>query len=102
MNATPRQISLWQNGIRNKVRINWLKPSGLPNEADLMVEVTVQVLPDGTLTNPRITTSSGNRAFDNSVIRAIHKTRNQGRPDPIPPGCWQCRAIRFTFRPEDG
>ena len=93
-----REISAFKNEITERVRANWLKPSGLEGEANIQVTVRVRVSLDGRLAAPQISRSSGNRYFDDSVIRAIHKTHSL----PMPPReCRDCWQLNITFRPND-
>jgi colicin import membrane protein len=60
-------------------------------------EVEVRVAPDGTITSRRIVQSSGNKAWDDAVLRAIDKTEilpkdTDGRVPPL---------IVLGFRPMD-
>ncbi len=60
-------------------------------------EVEVRVAPDGTITSRRIVQSSGNKAWDDAVLRAIDKTEilpkdTDGRVPPL---------IVLGFRPAD-
>jgi colicin import membrane protein len=60
-------------------------------------EVEVRVAPDGTITSRRIVQSSGNKAWDDAVLRAIDKTEilpkdTDGRVPPF---------IVLGFRPLD-
>ncbi|MGY4531236.1 colicin import membrane protein [Pseudomonas sp. TE3786] len=53
---------------------NWQKP---PSARDGMsVQIMIQMLPDGTITNASVTRSSGDGPFDNSALSAV---RNIGR-----------------------
>lgn len=65
--------------IAQQIRRNWLRPPGISD--DLKCSAMVNQLPDGSVTAARITHSSGNAAFDESVIRAIYKAA----PLPQPP-----------------
>ncbi|MBF8272735.1 MAG: tolA [Magnetococcales bacterium] len=96
--ASPRVISLWQRNIYTTVRNNWNKPSGLVNEAKLIVRLLVRVGPDGSLQDAQVVQSSGNPGYDGSVLRAIWKTRTV---DPPPAGCDECRELDFYFKPGD-
>ncbi|MBF0098832.1 MAG: TonB family protein [Magnetococcales bacterium] len=90
-------IALWHRKISGKIYENWSKPSGLPNESNLVMTVLVEVAPDGSLMNPRIGRPSGNTVFDRSVIRAIQKT---AMVDRAPSGCPECQALELHFRPQ--
>lgn len=63
--------------ISQKIAQNWLRPPSITD--DLKCEVLVTQLPDGSVTGARISKSSGNAVFDESVIKAIYKAA------PLPP-----------------
>lgn len=65
--------------IAQQIARNWLKPPGIGEE--LRCEVLAMQTPDGNITDARITRSSGNAVFDESVIKAIYKAA----PLPQPP-----------------
>ena len=65
--------------IAQQIARNWLKPPGIG--AELRCEVLAVQTPDGNITDARITRSSGNATFDESVIKAIYKAA----PLPQPP-----------------
>jgi colicin import membrane protein len=58
--------------VAAKVKPNIVYPdmvSGNPR-----AEVRVRAAPDGTITGVQLVTSSGNKAWDDAVVRALHKT----------------------------
>ena len=60
-------------------------------------EVEIRLLPDGTIVGSKLTQSSGNKAWDDAVLRAIDKTEilpkdTDGRVPPL---------IVLGFRPAD-
>ncbi len=63
------------DAVRNRISSNWLQST-----VDASVRwapramFTFQILRDGTIANVQMTTSSGNRAVDNSAIRAIQSS----------------------------
>ena len=59
--------------------------------------VRVRVAPDGTIIGRRIVQSSGNRAWDEAVLRALDKTETLPRDTDgrVPP------ALIIGFRPKD-
>jgi colicin import membrane protein len=65
--------------ISQQIARNWLKPPGISD--DLKCEALVIQMPDGNVTSAKITRSSGNAVFDESVIKAIYKAA----PLPQPP-----------------
>ena len=60
--------------IINLVSQQWRRPPSA--RQGMSVTVTIQMLPDGTITNASVTGSSGDVAFDNSAVAAV---RNVGR-----------------------
>ncbi|WP_236207488.1 cell envelope integrity protein TolA [Pseudomonas tohonis] len=80
---------------------NWQKP--LSTRPGMSVELLIQMLPDGTITNASVTRSSGDGPFDSSAVAAV---RNVGR---IPEMQQLDRATfdrmyrqrRVVFKPED-
>ncbi|MCU1716780.1 cell envelope integrity protein TolA [Pseudomonas sp. 5P_3.1_Bac2] len=52
----------------------WRRPPSARN--GMSVEVLIEMLPDGTITNASVTRSSGDSPFDNSAVQAV---RNVGR-----------------------
>jgi colicin import membrane protein len=82
--------------IQAKVRGNWILPAELQGNPEAVFDV-VQ-LPTGEVLSIRIARSSGNRAYDNAVERAILKSS----PLPLPPpGVPLSRELKLTFRPQD-
>ncbi|MBU3058059.1 cell envelope integrity protein TolA [Pseudomonas indica] len=79
----------------------WRRPPSARN--GMSVEVLIEMLPDGTITNASVTRSSGDSPFDNSAVAAV---RNVGR---IPEMQQLDRATfdrlyrqrRVIFKPED-
>ena len=63
--------------IRAKVKANIIDTSAI--QGNPVAEVEVQCSPDGTITNRRIAKSSGNPAWDETVLRALDKTRSLPR-----------------------
>lgn len=87
--------------IVNLVSQQWRRPPSARN--GMSVEVQIQMLPDGTITNATVTRSSGDAPFDSSAVAAV---RNVGR---IPEMQQLDRATfdrnyrqrRIIFKPED-
>jgi len=81
--------------VAAKVRPNIVYPdtiSGNPR-----AEVEVRAAPDGTIVSARITQSSGNKAWDDAVIRALHRTETLPRDvDGRVPS-----SLVIGFRPRD-
>ena len=60
-------------------------------------EVEVKVSPDGTILSRRIVQTSGNKAWDDAVLKAIDKTATLPRDEDgrVPP------VLEISFRPKD-
>jgi colicin import membrane protein len=70
-------LSAYSDKIMKSVKDNWLFPDvGVGTRT----EVSITVFADGTIRINRIITPSGNRAFDQSVVKAIIKTGNVAPP----------------------
>ena len=82
--------------IKATVERNWLRPKGLPK--NLKCTVRVSQIPSGDVINVTIVKSSGNVAFDNSVIAAVRKSS----PLPLPkdPSLF-ARELIFVFDPRN-
>ncbi|MGQ0652039.1 MAG: TonB family protein [Betaproteobacteria bacterium] len=82
--------------ITAKVRANWLLPPDIKGNPEAVFSV-VQ-LPTGEVLSARIVKSSGNRAYDMAVERAILKSS----PLPLPAARELfARELTLTFRPYD-
>ncbi|MGP0172159.1 cell envelope integrity protein TolA [Pseudomonas sp. NCHU5208] len=87
--------------IINLITQNWQRP--MSARRGMSVELLIQMLPDGTITNASVSRSSGDATFDSSAVAAV---RNVGR---IPEMQQLDRATfdslyrqrRVIFKPED-
>ncbi len=66
--------------IQGKVRTLWRRPPGIDEKADPLCEVRMIIARDGKVLDYSVESSSGNRLFDQSVLRALAKVRTVGRP----------------------
>jgi colicin import membrane protein len=82
--------------IQAKVRGNVIVPGDIVGNPEAIFEV-VQ-LPTGEIIDTKLRKSSGNRAYDDAVQRAIIKSSPLPRPDR--PELFQ-RALTLKFRPQD-
>jgi len=81
--------------VAAKVKPNIVYPdvvSGNPR-----AEVRVRAAPDGTITSVQLVKSSGNKAWDDAVVRALHKTETLPKDTngTVP------SEFNFGFRPQD-
>ncbi|OLO11436.1 protein TolA [Chromohalobacter japonicus] len=102
--ANAKQASEAANGFKNLVRRyveqSWNVPSNASSE--LRAIVRIQLLPTGELVSATITQSSGNSAFDHSVISAVEKAapfREMRELDASVRG--RFREFNLDFNPED-
>ena len=96
--AAARQNALNQYiaAIQNRVKSGWILPQGIQGNPEAIFLV-VQI-PSGDVISARLVKSSGNRAYDEAVERAILKAS----PLPLPPpGVPFSRELKLTFRPQD-
>jgi TolA protein len=65
----------------------------------LVTQVVFEMSPDGRISGVNISKGSGNRAYDDSVLRAIGKAS----PAPPPPASVYefFRSVRMTFDPRE-
>jgi colicin import membrane protein len=82
--------------IQSKVKGNVILPPDLPGNPEAIFDV-VQ-LPTGEIIDATLKKSSGVRAYDDAVLRAITKSSPLPRPDR--PELFQ-RTITLKFRPQD-
>jgi colicin import membrane protein len=82
--------------IQSKVKGNVILPPDLPGNPEAIFDV-VQ-LPTGEIIDAALKKSSGVRAYDDAVLRAIMKSSPLPRPDR--PELFQ-RTITLKFRPQD-
>jgi len=78
-----------------KVRPNIVFPDNI--EGNAAAEVDVRCAPDGTIVSRKLTKSSGNKAWDEAVLKALDKTETMPRDtDGRVPS-----LIQMSFRPKD-
>ncbi|MFO6421117.1 cell envelope integrity protein TolA [Hylemonella sp. W303a] len=82
--------------IRARIKPNIVFPDNLSN-TNISAEVKVTTSPDGAVTSRTLTKSSGNRLWDEAVLRAIDKTAilPKDTDGKVPP------ELIISFRPRD-
>jgi colicin import membrane protein len=81
--------------VAAKVKSKIVFPDGVDNNP--VAEVEVRSSPDGTILSSRLTKSSGNKNWDEAVLKAIDKTETMPRDTD---GTVQLTMI-LTLRPKD-
>jgi TonB family protein len=95
---TPQQMSAlgsYSSQLRARIDAAWAKPSNLAG-VRIAATVVFDVSASGRITNARLQPSSGNGAFDQSVLAAFRKIVSAG---PTPTG--QPHSFTMTFRMTD-
>ncbi|HMV55162.1 MAG TPA: energy transducer TonB [Rhodocyclaceae bacterium] len=92
--ATGKSLASWVDKIRLKVGGNVIAPPGLNGNPE--AEFAVSLLPDGGLIDVKLRKSSGSKALDEAIERAIRKSDPLPRPDD--PGVFQ-RELTLKIRP---
>ncbi|MGL4808531.1 MAG: energy transducer TonB, partial [Giesbergeria sp.] len=81
--------------VAAKVKPNIIYPDAITGNP--RAEVEVRAAPDGTITSTRLVQSSGNKAWDDAVLRALQKTETLPRDvDGRVPS-----SLVIGFRPKD-
>lgn len=92
--AAGKALASWIDKIKLKVGGNVIAPPGLNGNPE--AEFAVSLLPDGGLIEVKLKKSSGNKALDEAIERAIRKSDPLPRPDD--PGVFQ-RELNLKIRP---
>ena len=94
--AGTRAQAEWVDRIRSKVKSNVIEPPDLQGNAEAVFDVIL--LPSYEVLEVKLKRSSGNRAYDDAVQRAILKSSPLPRPDRQ--DLFQ-RALELRVRPRD-
>ena len=94
--ALQRGLASYMDRIRGKIKGNIVLPPGIKGNPEGIFDVTQ--LPTGEIINVKISKSSGNRALDEAIERAIRKS------DPLPlpdqPSLFK-RELKLKYKPFD-
>lgn len=92
----PPEFFTYRQILRNRVKSGW---KWFDTSSALVANVTFSIAEDGTLSNVRIAQSSGNREYDDSVLRAVYKA------SPVPPPPQSVyeffKDVSMTFDPRE-
>lgn len=72
-------LRIYQMEVEVLIKSNWSFPDALANRKNIEAVVLLKVKNDGTVTGMDLISPSGNRIFDESVLKAIEKSK------PLPP-----------------
>jgi TonB family protein len=90
------ELNTYISFLINALREAHEPPSGVNDK--LETKVTFDITAGGNILNPRITRSSGNREFDESVLAAFRKVGSIG---PVPTGKADTWTLTFRMRDQD-
>ncbi len=90
--AAPNAIEEYKGYLEMTLRNRWMRPE-TPNDPGLAAEVEVAVSQTGQLEQHELKRSSGDRRWDESVLKAVASTRSLGRTPP--PGFPTRFLVRF-------
>lgn len=85
--------------IKSAIELAWVRPASARN--DMSVEVIVRLLADGKIMRKDLEKSSGNAAFDQSVLAALDKLEYLPVPDDAAIFKEYFRDLLFKFSPDD-
>ncbi|EPB6913890.1 cell envelope integrity protein TolA [Pseudomonas aeruginosa] len=87
--------------IVNLVSQQWRRPPSARN--GMSVEVLIEMLPDGTITNASVSRSSGDKPFDSSAVAAVRNVDRIPEMQQLPRATFDSlyRQRRIIFKPED-
>lgn len=87
--------------IRKKISRNWNRPANTQN--GMVVELLIELLPNGMVSSVSISKSSGDDGFDRSAVNAVNKAGQFDAIADAPADVFETYFRRFTlkFKPED-
>ncbi|MEQ1529497.1 MAG: cell envelope integrity protein TolA, partial [Methylococcales bacterium] len=84
--------------IQRKVNRSWIRPPS--SSSGLKCTIRVRLMPDGSVVDAQVVTSSGDEIFDRSAENAV----NKASPLPVPADrdlfSKEFRSFTFTFNPD--
>ncbi len=89
-----RKLGAYTQYIRALAERNWTPPEGLVEKLETKVEFSVSK--NGAISNVRIIQSSGNKAFDDSVLAIFRRITLMPPPDKAP------HTVTIPFRAREG
>jgi len=85
--------------IRNRVSQYWVRP--LSARKGMQVELSLRLLPDGSVFRVKVVQSSGDSLFDRSCLQAVQKAKVLPVPEDLEIFNSSFKQFRIKFRPED-
>ena len=93
----PLEVLQYRSMLANHIKSGWRWHDV---SANLTATVYFEISPDGALGNIKLDSGSGNREYDDSAVRAVHKASPVPAP---PPNVYKdyFRYVRMEFDPRD-
>lgn len=87
--------------IQKRVTDAWSRPPSARN--NMVVELTIELIPTGEVINVNVSDSSGNAAFDRSAVRAVNRVGGFPELREMPRRLFdsEFRSFKLAFSPED-
>jgi len=87
--------------IQKRVTDAWSRPPSARN--NMVVELTIELIPTGEVINVNVSNSSGNAAFDRSAVRAVNRVGAFAELREMPRRLFdsEFRSFKLKFSPED-
>ncbi|MNJ70862.1 hypothetical protein D3C77_673510 [compost metagenome] len=87
--------------IINLISQQWRRPPSA--RQGMSVELLIEMLPDGTISNAGVTRTSGDAAFDNSAVAAVRSVGRIPEIQTLDSALFESlyRKRRIIFKPED-
>jgi colicin import membrane protein len=87
--------------IADRIEQNWSRPASARN--NMQCELMIQMVPTGHVINVKITTGSGNAAFDRSAVQAVKKIARFREVQDMPSRIFEqyFRTFTVNFNPQD-
>ena len=87
--------------IQKRVTDAWSRPPSARN--NMIVELTIELIPTGEVINVNVTNSSNNSAFDRSAVRAVNRVGEFPEIREMPRRLFDAefRSFKLNFSPED-
>ncbi len=91
------EISKYKGLIKEKITRNWIFPASY--QKGMKCKILVRLIPSGDVVSVRVIESSGNAAFDRSVVMAVNKASPLSVPKSSTGLFDYFREVEFVFNP---
>ena len=94
-------VNSYMQVIQHRIVQNWSRPASA--RLGMQAVLSIHLVPTGEVNNVYVSQSSGDAAFDQSALQAVHKAGRFEELQQLSPRVFDANFRRFklTFRPED-